>query len=60
MNAALARRPAPSFYSAVLLALIALSLALEASFLAGLAGRSTASPPTIIVQKAPQQPCVNG
>ncbi len=60
MNAALARRPASSFYSAVLLALIGLSLAMQASFLAGLAGRGTASPPPALVQKGPQQPCVNG
>lgn len=70
---ALAPRPARSLYSGMLLALIALALALQASFLAGLAGGwgglgARSSPAPGIIEKAslPQKaslsgvPCVNG
>jgi uncharacterized RDD family membrane protein YckC len=66
-------RTAPSLYSGMILALIALALALQASFLAGLAGprgslaRSILAPAVIdraspppSVPASPPVPCVNG
>lgn len=67
----LATRTAPSLYSGMILALIALALALEASFLAGLAwpGGTGGRPillPAVIDGPAPsapassRAPCANG
>jgi hypothetical protein len=59
---ALAPRAAPSLYSGMILALIALALALQASFVAGLAqGRlgSWTGPPAVGEATAPPTPCVN-
>jgi uncharacterized RDD family membrane protein YckC len=59
---ALAPRAAPSFYSGMILALIALAFALQAFFLVGLAeGRvGFASPPPAVTEMASlPTPCAN-
>ncbi len=60
---ALAPRAAPSLYSGMILALIALAFVLQASFLAGLArgaggfaARSPAGPPVIATASSPASP----
>lgn len=58
MTAALARRPA-DFYSFLLVALIALAFAMEATFVLGLAGGGLAPPAPELVRQGPV-PCVNG
>jgi hypothetical protein len=64
IQTALAPRAAPSLYSGMILALIALAFALQASFLAGLArggaggfaARPPAGPPVIARSSTPASP----